>query len=343
MDEDPISHGHFSNPSEVFVLAEHMGNALVHLGSKGVIHGNIKPSNIFRVEKKKEIIYKLADFGLAGLHDPLASWNSYTAPEIRVAMEKRQDPTKYYTADADIWSLGIVLLEMTVKSKPSTWGQTDGSDTEDEDTAENFCKHVAKKLHEVKRVDTELYCLISHTIQLTSRYSAQQLAATAKEEVDAEKNKRAEEQERREEAKKKSTPTKKKRAAAKKKKPTGEKPAGEQSERESSISTTDEDAHKPQDQQQENQMTPNPPGQPGPNDWDAETEVGSEDVEPMDVDMIDEVKNLKVQQYQTWADAWVQDGHRIAESYEHEMELEFDNFDIEDVEMIGGDANYPPW
>lgn len=368
IDEDPISHEHFNNSSEVFVLAEHMCNALVHLDSKSVIHGNIKPSTIFRVEKKKEIIYKLADFGLAGPHDPLVKWNSYTAPEIRDAMEKRQDPTQHYTAEADIWSLGIVLLEMVVKSKPSTWGQTDGSDTEDEDTTENFSKHVAKKLHEVKLMDTQLHSLLSNMLQPTGRSSAQQLAAIAKKEVAKEKSKRAEEkEEKKKRAAEKRTPAAekkkldkklaKKKKLAEKKLAEGQSLAGQQrlpdgrrlaegteTERESSISTTDEDTQKSQDQQHQDQMvSASPTNQPGPDDWDMETEVGSEDVEAMDVDMIDEIDDLKLQQYQTWVDAWFKDGEPRPESYEHEMEPEYDNFEMEDVEMMGGDANYPRW
>ena len=84
-----------------------------------ILHQNLKPSNILGVlvgldnESGKQLIWKLADFGLAQLLNQRAKSRfyadnngsgkySYLAPEVVSDVEK-------YSSAADIWSLGAVI------------------------------------------------------------------------------------------------------------------------------------------------------------------------------------------------------------------------------------------
>jgi eukaryotic-like serine/threonine-protein kinase len=89
-------------------LGVSLGDALAYVHERGVVHRDVKPSNIL-ISTNGEV--KLGDFGIAQLHDAatltiagtMLGTVSYMAPE---QLEGTQ-----VGASADIWSLGIVLLE----------------------------------------------------------------------------------------------------------------------------------------------------------------------------------------------------------------------------------------
>jgi len=87
--------------------------ALAAAHRKGVIHGDVKPANIFITEEGR---VKLADFGMARLAShatkdtPLLGTPAYWCPEQ--IMGKPQD------ARSDFFSLGVVLYEMTTGRRP---------------------------------------------------------------------------------------------------------------------------------------------------------------------------------------------------------------------------------
>ena len=80
--------------------------------AEGVIHRDIKPANIMRVGNK----WKLSDFGFAvksrfGFKDRMnVGTPLYMAPE---SLKKN-----YYSSKSDLYSLGIVVLEMLVGRTP---------------------------------------------------------------------------------------------------------------------------------------------------------------------------------------------------------------------------------
>ncbi|XP_026837500.1 dual specificity mitogen-activated protein kinase kinase hemipterous isoform X3 [Drosophila erecta] len=98
-------------------------NALSYLKDKhGVIHRDVKPSNIL-IDERGNI--KLCDFGISGrLVDSKANTRSagcaaYMAPE-------RIDPKKpKYDIRADVWSMGITLVELATARSPYEGCNTD--------------------------------------------------------------------------------------------------------------------------------------------------------------------------------------------------------------------------
>lgn len=101
------------NTDEVLRIGIDMCSALEVLGTKNIIHRDIKPGNIF---VNKEGIYKLGDFGVAKVLDKTTSGMSikgtvsYMAPELFLSdkVDKR----------SDIYSLGLVLYRLVNNNKP---------------------------------------------------------------------------------------------------------------------------------------------------------------------------------------------------------------------------------
>ncbi|ATY60595.1 kinase-like domain [Cordyceps militaris] len=84
-----------------------------------IVHRDIKPANILVCDRRRGLIHvKLADFGLARDYDNLSTicgTRNYLAPEIyandQYARNGGRD-RQSYNASADIWSLGVVVLEL---------------------------------------------------------------------------------------------------------------------------------------------------------------------------------------------------------------------------------------
>jgi len=83
---------------------------MAHWMSEGMAHRDLKPENLM-VDAGLRIL-KVVDFGsVAGIHKPLmdmAGTMPFMAPEILAADNSRN----YSSAKCDIWSAGVVLLEM---------------------------------------------------------------------------------------------------------------------------------------------------------------------------------------------------------------------------------------
>ena len=92
-----------------------LATGLYYLHSKGIIYGDLKPSNVILNEYSK---LKLSDFGLAikvesADTDPTqqSGTPSYMAPEL---FQKQG----VYSYASDLWSLGCVLFEMATGKPP---------------------------------------------------------------------------------------------------------------------------------------------------------------------------------------------------------------------------------
>ena len=100
---------HQMTDKEIAKLGVHMCTALELCSAEGLIHGDIKPSNIY-VSKNGN--FKLGDFGSATLYSNIGGKKTtsggtpaYMAPELR----KKQSPPNEKT---DIYSLGLVMYQL---------------------------------------------------------------------------------------------------------------------------------------------------------------------------------------------------------------------------------------
>lgn len=103
--EDIVKENCSINPEEACRIAERLFGALYYLHRYGIIHGDIKPGNVFYEPEKYDV--KLIDFG-AAVYQPKknsrAKWATieYAPPEIL-----RGDPPIPQT---DFYGVGIVLM-----------------------------------------------------------------------------------------------------------------------------------------------------------------------------------------------------------------------------------------
>jgi serine/threonine protein kinase len=93
---------------DVAALGVSLADALAYVHERGIVHRDIKPSNIL-ISLGGEV--KLGDFGIAQLHDAatLTITGSMLGTVSYMAPEQLEDTQ--VGPGADIWSLGIVLLE----------------------------------------------------------------------------------------------------------------------------------------------------------------------------------------------------------------------------------------
>ena len=113
-----LKEGWRPTPVEAALLVRRIADALSYAHSKGVVHRDVKPANIFMVGRTQP---KVLDFGIArvasqqdgsGFDDFAAGSPYYMAPEqVRHAPVDRR---------CDVFSLGVVLYELLTGTKPFT-------------------------------------------------------------------------------------------------------------------------------------------------------------------------------------------------------------------------------
>ncbi len=101
-------------PDQAALIVRRIADALAYAHSKGVVHRDVKPANIFMVGRTQP---RMLDFGIArvahrheGAGDIAAGSPYYMAPE----------QARHQTVDrrADVFSLGVVLYELLTDQKP---------------------------------------------------------------------------------------------------------------------------------------------------------------------------------------------------------------------------------
>lgn len=90
-------------------------DALIHSHKLGIIHRDIKPENILL---KEDGTPKLADFGVARLNEATRMTRSGTQVGTPYYMAPEAWEGKHLDAQADIWSLGVVIFEMLTGEVP---------------------------------------------------------------------------------------------------------------------------------------------------------------------------------------------------------------------------------
>src|SRR6202011_4671984 len=85
-------------------------------GSTGMVHRDIKPANILLARSGRDLVAKLADFGLAKAFDKagLSGLTMTGVVEGTVAYMARQQLTqfRYVKSEVDVWSMAATLYFM---------------------------------------------------------------------------------------------------------------------------------------------------------------------------------------------------------------------------------------
>lgn len=103
-------------------------DAVHYLHSKGIYHRDLKPENILVADRGETL--KLADFGLATSSERSEDYGCgstfYMSPECLGQNASSKRPY-YYCAPNDVWSLGVILVNLTCGRNP--WKQASTEDS----------------------------------------------------------------------------------------------------------------------------------------------------------------------------------------------------------------------
>lgn len=99
--------GESLSEQEVRTLAEDMGRALSALHSRGVIHRDVKPANLYRTASGH---YQLGDFGTARRMLPAQAMQTVTGTTAYMAPEMLRGDG--YDERSDLYALGMVLYQL---------------------------------------------------------------------------------------------------------------------------------------------------------------------------------------------------------------------------------------
>ncbi|MEN0067463.1 MAG: serine/threonine-protein kinase [Myxococcota bacterium] len=104
---------HTLNPREALVLFQGLVVGIDHAHRAGIVHNDVKPSNVLI---SPEVKVHLADFGLALRLGELAPAGFAGTPAY--ASPERLAESMIITKAGDLWSLGIILYELLAGHRP---------------------------------------------------------------------------------------------------------------------------------------------------------------------------------------------------------------------------------
>ncbi|CAD5111347.1 DgyrCDS663 [Dimorphilus gyrociliatus] len=142
-----------NNTDEVKIMHDVL-SALSYLCKQKVIHRDIKPQNIFIIERSdsNELVVKLGDFGLSRVKDSMAKLTGgigtpfYFAPEVL---------TGDYSYPSDIFSFGLVTLELFGLHKSSDELRLDVGALRNENTPPAQLNHKYPQIYDIVKKMTK--------------------------------------------------------------------------------------------------------------------------------------------------------------------------------------------
>lgn len=110
---------------EFRLVLEHLSAGMKHLRDNNLVHRDLKPGNIMKfISEDGLTIYKLTDFGAAReLEDnqpfvSLYGTEEYLHPDMYERAVLRKSATKTFTANVDLWSIGVTLFHVATGNLP---------------------------------------------------------------------------------------------------------------------------------------------------------------------------------------------------------------------------------
>lgn len=116
----PTEIDHGLTEEQIRIVVYQTVDALQYCHENGIIHRDLKAGNILLTNNGE---VKLADFGVSALNDETDKMRDtfigtpyWMAPEVIMCETRKSDP---YTYSADVWSLGITIIELAEMEPPN--------------------------------------------------------------------------------------------------------------------------------------------------------------------------------------------------------------------------------
>lgn len=110
---------------EFLLVLEHLSEGMKHLRDNNIVHRDLKPGNIMKfISEEGKTIYKLTDFGAARELDDNQAFMSlygteeYLHPDMYERAVLRKSVSKTFTANVDLWSIGVTLFHVATGNLP---------------------------------------------------------------------------------------------------------------------------------------------------------------------------------------------------------------------------------
>ena len=160
--QDLITHdlitGQPSRISDIRVIMRQIGEALLHLHEKGIIHGDLKPLNVMKTIEDLVERWKLIDFdAAAGIDEPAGEKYStgYAPPELMITdtatseirVRDASDPREQLIAHPsfDLWSYGVLLYKFVTGEPLFTMNDEDNLVEDEMERLANWDSHKLNK------------------------------------------------------------------------------------------------------------------------------------------------------------------------------------------------------
>ena len=114
--EEALADGRRFDPTEIAALADRVGSALDHAHAQGIVHRDVKPSNIL-LEDDDPALAWLADFGIAVTARTAGRYTTGTLGTAAYMAPEQARPSEVGPA-ADVYSFACVVYELVASRRP---------------------------------------------------------------------------------------------------------------------------------------------------------------------------------------------------------------------------------